>query len=70
MAALFPTGSGVSLSPLRSPRAPGTSLTDGHKAPLAWTVSHDPLLDEKYTLGCGLVPSRCTAAQQHKGLNA
>jgi hypothetical protein len=62
MKALFQTGSGASLSPLLSPRAPGTSLTYGHTAPLAWTVSHDPLLCEKYTLSWDLVPSRCTAA--------
>src|SRR5437764_15054024 len=42
--ALFQTGPGQSLSPLRAPRAPGTSLTNGHKAPLAWTASHDLLL--------------------------
>ena len=68
MAARCQTGSGASLSPLMAPRAPGTSLTYGPKAPWAGTVSHDPLLYDKSTLGCGLVPSRWTAAQQHKSL--
>src|SRR5712691_9100725 len=31
--ALFQTGSGGRLSPVVSPRAPGTNLTNGHKAP-------------------------------------
>src|ERR687887_2737437 len=32
---LFHTGSGQSLSPLVSPRAPGTNLINGHTAPLS-----------------------------------
>src|SRR6516165_6154689 len=66
--ALFQTGPGHSLSPLMAPQAPGTSLTYGHKAPLAWTASHDPLLLEEYSANGDLVPSRWTAAQQCKGL--
>ncbi|HSF30781.1 MAG TPA: transposase [Candidatus Tectomicrobia bacterium] len=31
---LFPTGAGKGLSPLGSPRAPGTNLINGHTAPL------------------------------------
>src|SRR5215510_1698991 len=66
--ALFQTGSGHSLSPLMAPQAPGTSLTNGHKAPLVWTASHDPLRPKEYSADRGLVPSRWTAAQQCKGL--
>ena len=49
IAALFQTGPGHRLSPLMAPRTPGTSLTNGHKAPLVWTASHDPLLPRKYS---------------------
>src|SRR5262245_2203853 len=68
LAARFQTGPGQSLSPRLAPRAPGTSLPHGHKAPLARTASHDPLRPEEYSADSGLVPSRWTAAQQCKSL--
>ncbi len=51
-----------------SPWAPGTSLTNGHKALRAWTVSHDPLPPGKDTTRGGPVPARWPAAHRRRTL--
>ena len=63
MEALFQTGSGGRLSPVVSPRAPGTNLTNGHKAPRHYRSRPPAAIGTEDSTDWPPVPSGCPAAQ-------
>jgi hypothetical protein len=62
---LFQTGSGHGLSPLVSPRAPGTNLINGHPAPLSLRPHAAHCLGVSIPQPAPPAPCRGTAAQRH-----